>query len=96
MPLQSNSQTGPILTYIGPQGPPGTPPPMGNVSYRPYGPPGFTMPLGGCKQPYGMLTSLMASLYNTTSTFSKLVMNITSPLQGSGSTINNMGELAKL
>lgn len=84
MPTHSIVHTEPILTYIGPRGPPNTPPPIGNVPNRPLVPPGFSMPFGGREQPYGMPTSVMASLHNAASTFSEPRVNITSPLQGSG------------
>ena len=51
-------------------------------------PPGFSIPFGGREQPYGMPTLLMESLHNVASIFSETVVNITSPLQGSGSGVN--------
>lgn len=68
---------------------------MTNVSQRPYGPSGFTVPLNGHEQPYVMPTSFMAGLYNSTSTFSEPIMNVTWPLQGSGSDVNNMGRISQ-
>lgn len=53
------------------------------------------MPLNGREQPYGMPTSMMASLHNTSSTFAELVVNATSPLQGFGSDINNMVRISQ-
>ena len=41
-PALAVTQTGPILSYVGPRGPPGTPPPRGNPGVRPYVPPGFS------------------------------------------------------
>ena len=79
MPTHSITYSEPILNYVGPRGPPGTPPPIG-TSYRPFGPPGFSMPYSGRDQPYGMPTSVMASLHNASSTFSESVVNVTSPL----------------
>lgn len=52
---------------------------------------GFTMQMSGCEQPYGMLTSTMANLHNSTSTFTGPMATIISPLQGSGSAVNNLG-----
>ena len=87
MPTHSITHSEPILSYVGPRGPPGTPPPIG-TAFRPFGPPGFSMPYNGREQPYGMPTSVMASLQNTSSIFSEHVVNVTSPLQGSGSGVN--------
>ena len=49
------------------------------------------MPQNGRERPYGMPSSFMMGLHNSTSTYSDPVMNVTSPLQDSGSTINNRG-----
>lgn len=88
MSTHSIAHTEPILTCIGSRGPPNTPPPIGNVPNRPLVPPGFSIPFGGREQPYGMPISVMASLHNAASTLTEPVVNITSPLQGSGSGVN--------
>ena len=41
-PTLTVTQTGPILSYVGPRGPLGTPPPRVNPGSRPYVPPGFS------------------------------------------------------
>ena len=64
------TQTGPMLSYVGPRGPPGTPPPRGNLGVRPYTPPGFSTAWMGRDQPYGMPTAEMESLMNASSIFS--------------------------
>lgn len=89
IPTHLISHTEPILTYIGPRGPPHTPPPIGNIPNRPLVPPGFSIPVGGREQLYGMPTSVMASLHNAGSTFLEPVVNINSPIQGCGV---NMGQ----
>ena len=58
------TQTGPILSYAGPRGPSGTPPPRVNPGSRPYVPPWFSTAWMGRDQPYGMSTTEMASLMN--------------------------------
>ena len=68
-PTLTVTQTGPILSYVGPRGPLGTPPPRVNPGSRPYVPPGFSTAWMGRDQPYGMPTTEMASLMNSTSTF---------------------------
>ena len=88
MPTHSITHSEPILNYVGPRGPPHTPPPIGTSTFRQVPPPGFSMPYSGREQPYGMPTSVMASLHNASSAFSEPVVNVTSPLQGSGSGIN--------
>lgn len=50
---------------------------------------GFSMPLNGHEQSFGMSTSMMASLHNSTSTYADPLVNASSPLQGSG--VNNLG-----
>lgn len=79
MPAHLNVHGGPVLTYVGPEVPPGTPPPLENVSQRP---PGFSISSIGCEQPYGMPTTFMESLHGSTSTYSKPRINVTSLLQG--------------
>lgn len=69
-------------------------PQMGNNSFRSYVL-GFSMPLNGRKHPYGMPTSTMTSLHNTTSTFTKHVGNTPLPLQGSNLAINNMVRISQ-
>ena len=39
VPTLTTNQTGPLLSYVGPRGPLGTPPPRENPGSRPYGPP---------------------------------------------------------
>lgn len=51
------------------------------------------MPLNGREQPYGMPTSMMVSLHNTTTAFADLVVNIFPPMKGSESAVNNMGRI---
>lgn len=48
------------------------------------------MPMDGREQPYGMPTSMMASLHNSASTFVGPTVTMYSLLQGSGSTVNNL------
>lgn len=92
-PTLSSTQRGPILTYVGPQGPPGTPMPLENVPHRPIVPLGFSIPWNNQEQPYGMPTTFMTNLQNANSTYSNPRMNITSPLQGYGSAINTVGRI---
>ena len=47
--------------------------------------------VNGREHPYGMSTSVMASLHNSASTFNDPLVSTFSPLQGSGSGINNLG-----
>ena len=84
IPALTMNQTGPLLTYVGPRGPLGTPPPRINLGSRSTVPPGFSTTWMGREQPYGMPTTEMASLMNAASTFSEPLVNATSPLQGSG------------
>ena len=79
MPTHSITHSEPILNYVGPRGPPHTPPPIGTSTFRQVPPPGFSIPYSGRDQPYGMPTSVMASLHNASSTFSEPVVNVTSP-----------------
>ena len=88
IPTLTTSQTGPLLSYVGPRGPLGTPPPRANLGSRPFVPPGFSTTWMGREQPYGMPTTEMASLMNAASTFSEPLVNASSPLQGSGASRN--------
>ena len=48
MPTHSISHSEPILSYVGPRGPPHTPPPIGTSTFRQVPPPpGFSMPYSG-------------------------------------------------
>ena len=90
-PAVTVTQTGPLPPFTGPRMPLGTPPPRGNPGTRPYVPPGFST-VGLNREPlYGMPTSELASLTNATSTFSDPLMSASSPLQGSGVGMANMG-----
>lgn len=99
-PVRSRAHNGPILSYVGPQappvnplgthGPPGTPPPRGNQVFRPYVR-GFSMPVNGHEEPYGMSTAIMKILHNLMSTYADPLTNVSSPLEGSGSGVNNLG-----
>ena len=82
-PALTVTQTRPILSYIGPTGPPGTPPPRGNLGVQPYVPPGFSTVWMGRDQPYGIPTAEMESLMNASSIFSEPLVSASSPLQGS-------------
>ena len=88
MPALTTNQTGHLLSYVGPRGPLGTPPPRINLGSRSTVPPGFSITWMGREQPYGMPTTEMASLMNVASTFSEPLVNATSPLQGSGTSRN--------
>ena len=89
--IPSSVQSGPIISSpVRTQGKPVTPRPVGTSSFKPYVA-GLTMPMNDREQPYGMPTSTMANLHNSTSTFTDPMANIISPLQGLGSAINNLG-----
>ena len=88
IPTLNMNQTGPLLLYVGPRGPLGTPPPRINLGSRSTVPSGFSTTWIGREQPYGMPTTEMDSLMNVASTFSEPLVNATSPLQGSGSSRN--------
>lgn len=92
MTISWSTHTGLILSTMRMYGQPVTPPSVGTGAFRPYVY-GFTMPLNGHEQPYGILTSMMGNLHNATSTFADPLMNMFSPLQGYGSTVNNMGQI---
>lgn len=62
MPTHSISHSEPILTYVGPRGPPHTPSPIRDIPNRSLVPPGFSIPFSDREQPYGMPTSMMANL----------------------------------
>lgn len=49
------------------------------------------MSLNGREQPYGMPSSMMTNLHNTTTAFDDLMVNTFSPMQGSGFVVHNMG-----
>lgn len=84
MPTHSISHSEPILTYVGPRGPPHTPSPIRDIPNRQLVPPGFSIPFSRRQHPYGMPTSMMANLHNVGSIFSEPAANINSPIQGSG------------
>ena len=90
-PAVTVTQTGPIPSFTGPRMPLGTPPPRGNQGTRPYVPPGFSTVWLNREPPYGMPTSELTSLTNATSTFSEPLVSASSPLQGSGVGMANMG-----
>lgn len=81
---------GPPVNPLGMKGPPETPPPRENQFFRPYMT-GFSMHLNVCEQPFGMPTSMMENLHNSTSMYIDPLVNASSPLQGSGSIVNNLG-----
>lgn len=89
--IPSSAQSGPVLSSpMRTQGKPVTPRPVGPNSFRSYVT-RFTMPMSGREQPYGMPTSTMENLHNSTSTFTYPMATIISPLQESGSAVNNLG-----
>lgn len=88
----SNTHIGPILSPVTMHGQQMVPPPVRSSAYRPYAT-GFMMPLNGREQPYGMPTSMMANLHNTTTVFADLVVSTFSLIQGSGSAVDNMGRI---
>lgn len=87
--IPSSTHSGLILSPVRMQGQPVTPPPVGTGAFRPYVT-GFTMPLSGREHLYGMPTLMMENLHNATTTFADPLVNMFSPLQGSGSAVNNM------
>ena len=91
VPTLTTNQTGPLLSYVGPRGPLGTPPPRANPGSRPYIPLGFSTAWMGREQPYGMPTTEVASLMNVAPTFSEPLVSASSPLQGSGASMANLG-----
>lgn len=50
------------------------------------------MPINGCEQPFGMPTAMMANLHNSSSTYADPLVNASSPLQGYGFGVNNLGQ----
>ena len=62
MPMHLISYSEPILTYIGPRGPPHTRSPIRDIPNRSLVPPGFSIPFSGREQMYGMPTLVMANL----------------------------------
>ena len=88
IPTLTRNQNGPLLSYVGPRDPLGTPPPRVNLGSRSFVPLGFSTTWMGREQPYGMPTTEMASLMNAASTFSEPLLNTTLPLQGSGASRN--------
>lgn len=86
----SNTHIGPILSSVRMQGQQMTPPPVGSSAFRSYAT-GFTIPLNGREQPYGMPTSMMENLHNTTTSFDDPLVITFSPLQGFGFVVHNMG-----
>lgn len=89
--IPSSAQIEPVLSsLVRTHGQPVTPRPVGASSFRPYMT-GFTIPMNGHEQPYGMPTSTMTNLHNSTSTFIDPMTTIILPLQGSGSIVDNLG-----
>jgi hypothetical protein len=94
--MHSISHSEPILTYVGPRGPPHTPSPIRDILSRLLVPPGFSISFSGREQTYGMPTSMMANLQNVGSTFSEPTTNINSPVQGSGINVGRTNQASGL
>ena len=88
--ILSSIQSGPILSPMITQSQQVTPRPVVSSNFRPYVP-GFTMPMDGREHPYSMQTSVMESLDNSALAFTGPTVTTYSELQGSGSTVNNLG-----
>lgn len=89
--IPSSVQSGPVLSSpVRTHGQPLTPRLVGTNSFRLYVI-GFTIPMNDCEKPYGMSTSTMANLHNSTSTITDPMVIIILPLQGSESAVNNLG-----